>query len=384
MGYTATLCGTPFLLRPSTEIEFETADLVREILQEEAGDYRIDLDEEPDGRFTIGMLDTQEVGDAFHERVARIAERLGPLVIGAFELTLRNCDTASDDRDSAIFGGSSPQAVRRLQQNRAVTEAISLLHGAGIDTEVLQKVQGALMQEHKDYEVFVLAPETGAKDVTIECRAEDEEHAIELVMARYPRGQVQSVRMMAPDSNGLVERALSMGLEINEDPDQDGKFYWYQINTGESSDASYDSPELAAQAALDAHGPDQVEFHLNLQVKYQLNGEPAEALAQRLERAAQFAIGDGLLTGSTAAEVNEFTVKVEEVPTYRESEVRTFIEDRIHDGQWELDETLLLGLALKSPAANLRDFDVEMRAIGFGRYQKEADSADSDGPSDGR
>jgi hypothetical protein len=378
MAYSATLCGTPLLLRPSTESE--TADLVREILEEEAGDYLIDLDEEPDGRFTIGMLDTQEVGDAFHERVARIAERIGPLVIGAFELTLRNCDTASD---TGIFGGSSPQAVRRLQQDRAVTEAISLLHGAGVDTEVLQKVQGALMQEHKDYEVFVLAPETGAKNVTIECRAEDEEHAIELAMARYPRGQVQSVRMTAPDSNGLVERALSMGLEINEDPDQDGKFYWYQINTGESSDVSYDSPALAAQAALDAHGPDQVEFHLNLQVKYQLNGEPAEALAQRLERAAQFAIGDGLLTGSTAAEVNEFTVKVEEVPTYRESEVRTFIEDRIEDGAWEPNESLLLELALKSPAANLRDFDKEMRDIGFGRYRDVDDEDHSDDPLDG-
>ncbi|MBQ0916988.1 hypothetical protein KBW71_00790 [Hydrogenophaga aromaticivorans] len=381
MTYTATLSGTPFHLRPSNDRD--AADLVREIIQEEGDGYSIDLDEEPDGRFTIGMLDTQEVGDAFHERVARIAERLGPLVIGAFELTLRNCDTASDDRDSAIFGGSSPQAVRRLQQDRAVTEAISLLHGAGVGTEVLQQVHGALMQEHKDYEVLVRAPETGATEVTIECRAEDEEHAIELAMARYPRGQVQSVRMTAPDSNGLVERALSMGLEINEDPDQDGKFYWYQINTGESSDVSYDSPELAAQAALDAHGPDQVEFHLNLQVKYQLNGEPAEALAQRLERAAQFAIGDGLLTGSTAAEVNEFTVKVEEVPTYRESEVRTFIEDRIEDGAWEPNESLLLELALKSPAANLRDFDKEMRDIGFGRYREVDDEDHSDDPSDG-
>jgi len=382
MTYTATLSGTPFLLRPSNDRD--AADLVREIIQEEGDGYLIDLDEEPDGRFTIGMLDTQEVGDAFHERVARIAERLGPLVIGAFELTLRNCDTASDDRDSAIFGGSSPQAVRRLQQDRAVTEAISLLHGAGVGTEVLQRVQGALMQEQKDYEVLVRAPETGATEVTIECRAEDEEHAIELAMTRYPRGQVHSVRMTAPDSNGLIERALSMGLEINEDPDQDGKFYWYQINTGESSDVSYDSPELAAQAALDAHGPDQVEFHLNLQVKYQLNGEPAEALAQRLERAAQFAIGDGLLIGSTAAEVNEFTVKVEEVPTYRESEVRTFIEDRIEDGAWEPNESLLLELALKSPAANLRDFDKEMRDIGFGRYREVDDEDHSDDPLDGR
>ena len=51
-------------------------------------------------------------------------------------------------------------------------------------------------------------------------------------------------------------------------------------------------------------------LRLTLDVRYFLNGENAEEMARRLEQMCHHAIGEGMLTGETEAEVDEFSIDV--------------------------------------------------------------------------
>ncbi|WZB70152.1 hypothetical protein WJ968_31440 [Achromobacter xylosoxidans] len=61
--------------------------------------------------------------------------------------------------------------------------------------------------------------------------------------------------------------------------------------------------------------PETVNARLTLDVTYLLNGEAAPELLARLERMCELAIGEGLLTGETAAEVDTWSIDVSEVPS---------------------------------------------------------------------
>ncbi|HHE8522170.1 hypothetical protein [Pseudomonas aeruginosa] len=70
---------------------------------------------------------------------------------------------------------------------------------------------------------------------------------------------------------------------------------------------------------------------------YLLNGEAAPELLARLERMCELAIGEGLLTGETAAEVDTWSIDVSEVPSAAnrdalEAEIAAFMQQRIEDG----------------------------------------------------
>jgi len=54
--------------------------------------------------------------------------------------------------------------------------------------------------------------------------------------------------------------------------------------------------------------PETVNARLTLDVTYLLNGEAAPELLARLERMCELAIGEGLLTGETAAEVDTWSI----------------------------------------------------------------------------
>ncbi|AUT46324.1 hypothetical protein [Achromobacter sp. AONIH1] len=83
--------------------------------------------------------------------------------------------------------------------------------------------------------------------------------------------------------------------------------------------------------------PETVNARLTLDVTYLLNGEAAPELLARLERMCELAIGEGLLTGETAAEVDTWSIDVSEVPSTAdretlEAEIAAFMQQRIEDG----------------------------------------------------
>ena len=83
--------------------------------------------------------------------------------------------------------------------------------------------------------------------------------------------------------------------------------------------------------------PETVNARLTLDVTYLLNGEAAPELLARLERMCELAIGEGLLTGETAAEVDTWSIDVSEVTSSAdrealEAEIAAFMQQRIEDG----------------------------------------------------
>lgn len=79
--------------------------------------------------------------------------------------------------------------------------------------------------------------------------------------------------------------------------------------------------------------PETVTARLVLDVTYALNGEDAKALLARLEEMVRRAIGEGMLTGSTAAEVEEHSMTVSLAPQpLDEDEVADFMLQRIESG----------------------------------------------------
>ncbi|WP_304589961.1 hypothetical protein [Burkholderia anthina] len=77
-----------------------------------------------------------------------------------------------------------------------------------------------------------------------------------------------------------------------------------------------------------------VNARLTLDVTYLLNREAPPELLARLERMCELAIGEGLLTGETAAEVDTWSVDVSEVPSTAdretlEAEIAAFIDQHL-------------------------------------------------------
>ncbi|CAM5285191.1 hypothetical protein [Eoetvoesiella caeni] len=83
--------------------------------------------------------------------------------------------------------------------------------------------------------------------------------------------------------------------------------------------------------------PETVNARLTLDVTYLLNGEAAPEMLARLQHMCERAIGEGLLTGETAAEVDTWSIDVSEVPSAAdretlEAEIAAFMRQRIEDG----------------------------------------------------
>ncbi|CAP41397.1 MULTISPECIES: hypothetical protein [Alcaligenaceae] len=92
--------------------------------------------------------------------------------------------------------------------------------------------------------------------------------------------------------------------------------------------------------------PETVNARLTLDVTYLLNGEAAPELLARLERMCELAIGEGLLTGETAAEVDTWSIDVSEVPSTAdpetlEAEIAAFMRQRIEDGNFGAEDISL-------------------------------------------
>ncbi len=84
--------------------------------------------------------------------------------------------------------------------------------------------------------------------------------------------------------------------------------------------------------------PEIVRVRLCLDVTYALNGESADSMQRLLRRMCISAIENGMLTGATDSEVEDYsvnTVEVMETPT--KDEIAEFILDRIENGEFDLE-----------------------------------------------
>lgn len=105
---------------------------------------------------------------------------------------------------------------------------------------------------------------------------------------------------------------------------------------------------------------DTVRVRLTLDVAYLLNGESSAEMIARLQQMCEHAIGNGMLTGYTAAEVETYSIEVSIPPhPLSEGEIAGYMRQRIGDG-YLLAEEIPMRLArygLMEPD----DFVSEMR-----------------------
>lgn len=178
-------------------------------------------------------------------------------------------------------------------------------------------------------------------------------------------------------------RARALECEIQEDADQPGKWLWFDPQRSEGSDISFDTAQEALENLLLTRGEsDACTLQLNLVVDYDLHGESAQTMRQRLERAIEHALGNGLLTGETGAEVSRhsFDVKVTSwsgKPDLDESYIVDFLYDRIENGQMNLEDlpVRMARYGLMSSGEFLEEMHDQMQAVEFGPYSEN----DSDG-----
>ena len=118
--------------------------------------------------------------------------------------------------------------------------------------------------------------------------------------------------------------------------------------------------EDAAWTFLTAESEDNVQIRLSFDVKYKLNGVSSTEMKSRLEELCQFAIENGMLTGSTEAEIEDYSISVKSLtPPLSEEVLTDFMRARIENGHL-LSEDVPVRLArygLMDPNA----FVLEMR-----------------------
>lgn len=105
---------------------------------------------------------------------------------------------------------------------------------------------------------------------------------------------------------------------------------------------------------------DVLNVRLTLNVTYHLNGEPYAEVIARLQQMCRHAIGNGMLTGDTAAEVDGYEIDVSVAPDpLAEAEITWFMHERIRQGGLAMDDipARLARYGLMEPGA----FVAEMR-----------------------
>lgn len=106
----------------------------------------------------------------------------------------------------------------------------------------------------------------------------------------------------------------------------------------------------------------QIHVRFTLDAIVDTNGESHQTLASHLERSMDQAVGNGAITGSSAAEVSEYSSAVRvlenEAVNLTEDELATYFSTQIENGSMELERipVMMARLALRDPA----DVRVEM------------------------
>lgn len=94
-----------------------------------------------------------------------------------------------------------------------------------------------------------------------------------------------------------------------------------------------------ANASYGAPVSETVTVRLTLDVAYSLNGENATEMVSRLRKMCERAIGEGMLTGETDAEVEEYSMDAVIQPEpLSEDELASFMLQRIENGDLALED----------------------------------------------
>lgn len=130
-------------------------------------------------------------------------------------------------------------------------------------------------------------------------------------------------------------------------------------------------------AEVAAAETDTVSVRLTLDVSYSLNGEAAKTMAANLRRMCERAIGEGLLTGASDAEVDEYAIAVAVRPApLDEDTVADFLLERIEDGNLLAEEvpTRLARYGLMEPDAFVAEMQERMESSGFVANSEDEDN----------
>jgi hypothetical protein len=114
---------------------------------------------------------------------------------------------------------------------------------------------------------------------------------------------------------------------------------------------------------LNNDSSDTIQVRLTLDVTYVLNGEDGNDMLVRLRRMCERAIGEGLLTGETGAEVDVYDIKTVRQPEpLSEEELAGFMRRRIEDGHLCLEDipVRLARYGLMEPQAFLSEMRERM------------------------
>lgn len=124
------------------------------------------------------------------------------------------------------------------------------------------------------------------------------------------------------------------------------------------NDARFVEESSAWAAYCEEQGTQIARVRLTADVDYALSDETADEMIAFLERATRMAIGNGMLSGDTSAEVDEYDLKVERMPGATQNEEVARVQLTI-DVAYDLNE---------ETAEDMRDFleRAAFRAIGNG------------------
>lgn len=192
--------------------------------------------------------------------------------------------------------------------------------------------------------------------IAFECSAEGDEHALEQAENAYPGCKVQSCSPIQEDKFVIYspnESALSSGAGFWCNTDgwvdlpsatvflaAEREMISLPLSTG--SDARYVALEEANKQYSEAFAlapSSQVTLRLTLDVTYRLNGETVDEMVARLQKLCEQAIGNGMLTGESEAEVDEYSMEAKIQPEpLTEHELANFMLHRIESGEWSLKD----------------------------------------------
>lgn len=191
------------------------------------GDYDIeltksDVDHQGCVKYCLD-LDVGEVGDSFASSVMSFAKKLEPFVGESFCITVRN-DSMSDDRDTEIFCGPTPEAIANFRAAYALGNALECLHGPSDSVKharailmaVSQKLWDEKMKAESEKAKKPMAIFVGsiADGFAIEQIVDDAKTAEDIVIAHLANGQIaEAVEIRKPSSCNKNAKDYDFGME---------------------------------------------------------------------------------------------------------------------------------------------------------------------------
>ncbi|WP_265304482.1 hypothetical protein [Verminephrobacter eiseniae] len=219
------------------------------------------------------------------------------------------------------------------------------------------------------YRVMVRGEESDELPWPFDCMAEDEDHAVEQAQDASPGCAIASVVpfdesplayvIYSPNESAVMSGAGFWSHEFGwEIFDHVSRFSYQETQTFKLPlSIGHDTRWVLWEGANAGYGgppAETVRVRLTFDITYSLNGERATEMVDRLRNMCERAIGEGMLTGESAAEVDEYAMDAVVLPEpLSEDALTDFLRQRVENGDLALDD-LPLRLArygLMEPAA---------------------------------